>query len=112
MDKWKDSELNKMKAGGNAKASEFLKSQQDYRPSWSLQEKYNSRAAALLKDKVRQIFGTFFAYDILSYRYPREVSVKEKNNLAILHLRTSVHEPELRMIKVNKLRTNQVLESR
>lgn len=52
MDKWKDSELNKMKAGGNAKASEFLKSQQDYRPSWSLQEKYNSRAAALLKDKV------------------------------------------------------------
>ncbi|VBB29740.1 unnamed protein product [Acanthocheilonema viteae] len=52
MDKWKDSELSKMKVGGNAKAIEFLKSQSDYRSNWSLQERYNSRAAALLKDKV------------------------------------------------------------
>uniref|UniRef100_A0A0R3RQW0 Arf-GAP domain-containing protein n=1 Tax=Elaeophora elaphi TaxID=1147741 RepID=A0A0R3RQW0_9BILA len=52
MDKWKDSELNKMKAGGNAKALEFLKSQSDYRSNWSLQERYNSKAAALLRDKV------------------------------------------------------------
>ncbi|EFO22968.2 GTP-ase activating protein for Arf containing protein, partial [Loa loa] len=52
MDKWKDSELSKMKAGGNAKALEFLKSQSDYRSNWSLQERYNSRAAALLRDKV------------------------------------------------------------
>lgn len=52
MDKWKDSELNKMKAGGNTKALEFLKSQSDYRSNWSLQERYNSRAAALLRDKV------------------------------------------------------------
>lgn len=53
MDKWKDSELNKMEAGGNAKALEFLKSQSDYQSNWSLQERYNSRAAALLRDKVR-----------------------------------------------------------
>ncbi|CAG9536435.1 unnamed protein product [Cercopithifilaria johnstoni] len=52
MDKWKDSELSKMKVGGNAKALEFLKSQSDYRSNWSLQERYNSRAAALLRDKV------------------------------------------------------------
>lgn len=52
MDKWKDTELEKMKAGGNAKFREFLESQSDYDPCWSLQEKYNSRAAALFRDKV------------------------------------------------------------
>lgn len=52
MDKWKESELNKMKVGGNKMAREFLESQPDYRPNWSLKEKYSSRAAALLRDKV------------------------------------------------------------
>lgn len=54
MDKWKDVELEKMKAGGNARFREFLESQEDYDPCWSLQEKYNSRAAALFRDRVRQ----------------------------------------------------------
>lgn len=53
MDKWKDIELEKMKAGGNLKFREFLESQEDYDPCWSLQEKYNSRAAALFRDKVK-----------------------------------------------------------
>lgn len=53
MDKWKDIELEKMKAGGNAKFREFLEAQDDYEPSWSLQDKYSSRAAALFRDKVR-----------------------------------------------------------
>jgi ADP-ribosylation factor GTPase-activating protein 1 len=53
MDKWKDIELEKMKAGGNAKFREFLETQDDYEPSWSLQDKYSSRAAALFRDKVR-----------------------------------------------------------
>ncbi|XP_059975816.1 ADP-ribosylation factor GTPase-activating protein 1 isoform X1 [Mesoplodon densirostris] len=52
MDKWKDAELEKMKAGGNAKFREFLECQEDYDPCWSLQEKYNSKAAALFRDKV------------------------------------------------------------
>ncbi|XP_013362926.1 PREDICTED: ADP-ribosylation factor GTPase-activating protein 1 isoform X9 [Chinchilla lanigera] len=52
MDKWKDMELEKMKAGGNAKFREFLESQEDYDPCWSLQDKYNSKAAALFRDKV------------------------------------------------------------
>ncbi|XP_042528162.1 ADP-ribosylation factor GTPase-activating protein 1 isoform X3 [Dipodomys spectabilis] len=52
MDKWKDIELEKMKAGGNAKFREFLEAQEDYDPDWSLQDKYNSRAAALFRDKV------------------------------------------------------------
>uniref|UniRef100_A0A8C8XQJ4 ADP-ribosylation factor GTPase-activating protein 1 n=1 Tax=Panthera leo TaxID=9689 RepID=A0A8C8XQJ4_PANLE len=52
MDKWKDAELEKMRAGGNAKFREFLESQEDYDPCWSLQEKYNSKAAALFRDQV------------------------------------------------------------
>ncbi|XP_053082923.1 ADP-ribosylation factor GTPase-activating protein 1 isoform X4 [Pangasianodon hypophthalmus] len=52
MDKWKDVELEKMKAGGNEKFHLFLELQDDYNPNWSLQEKYNSRAAALFRDKV------------------------------------------------------------
>ncbi|XP_061688771.1 ADP-ribosylation factor GTPase-activating protein 1 isoform X3 [Syngnathoides biaculeatus] len=52
MDKWKDIELEKMKAGGNGKFRLFLELQDDYNSSWTLQEKYNSRAAALFRDKV------------------------------------------------------------
>ncbi len=53
MDKWKDAELEKMKVGGNRKAKDFFQSQSDYSDSWSLQDKYNSRAAALYRDKVK-----------------------------------------------------------
>jgi ADP-ribosylation factor GTPase-activating protein 1 len=52
MDKWKDSELEKMKVGGNRKAKDFFQSQSDYKPSMSINDKYNSRAAALYRDKV------------------------------------------------------------
>lgn len=43
MDKWKDSELAKMKVGGNQKAQEFFESQKDYQPMWNIYDKYNSR---------------------------------------------------------------------
>uniref|UniRef100_A0A0N5BSG2 Arf-GAP domain-containing protein n=1 Tax=Strongyloides papillosus TaxID=174720 RepID=A0A0N5BSG2_STREA len=52
MDKWKDRELMKMKVGGNTKAKEFFMSQPDYKNNWSIQEKYNSKAAAYLRDKI------------------------------------------------------------
>ncbi|XP_043976897.1 ADP-ribosylation factor GTPase-activating protein 1 isoform X4 [Gambusia affinis] len=52
MDKWKDIELEKMKAGGNGKFRLFLELQDDYDSNWTLQEKYNSKAAALFRDKV------------------------------------------------------------
>ncbi|CEF65917.1 ADP-ribosylation factor GTPase-activating protein 1 [Strongyloides ratti] len=52
MDKWKDRELMKMQVGGNRKAKEFFESQPDYKSNWSIQEKYNSKAAALLRDKI------------------------------------------------------------
>lgn len=65
MDKWKDGELAKMKAGGNKSGKEFLRTQPDFKPEWDnnsitgaskirtlLTEKYNSKALALLRDKV------------------------------------------------------------
>ncbi|XP_064420642.1 ADP-ribosylation factor GTPase-activating protein 1 isoform X2 [Latimeria chalumnae] len=52
MDKWKDSELEKMKVGGNAKFRDFVESQDDYQPGWTMQDKYNSRAVALYRDKI------------------------------------------------------------
>jgi ADP-ribosylation factor GTPase-activating protein 1 len=52
MDKWKDIELEKMKVGGNRQARLFFESQPDYSSQWTLQQKYNSRAAALYRDKI------------------------------------------------------------
>ncbi|CAF3128858.1 unnamed protein product [Rotaria sp. Silwood2] len=53
MDKWKDVELEKMKVGGNRKAKEFFASQSDYNVNtMSLQQRYNTRAAALYRDKI------------------------------------------------------------
>uniref|UniRef100_UPI00358F77B5 ADP-ribosylation factor GTPase-activating protein 1-like isoform X2 n=1 Tax=Myxine glutinosa TaxID=7769 RepID=UPI00358F77B5 len=51
MDKWKDMELEKMKAGGNARFRQFLESH-DADRNWNLQEKYNSKEAALYRDKI------------------------------------------------------------
>src|SRR5438067_1054288 len=52
MDKWKDTELEKMKVGGNRKAKQFFASQSDYNQNtMSLQQRYNTRAAALYRDK-------------------------------------------------------------
>ncbi|XP_063703713.1 ADP-ribosylation factor GTPase-activating protein 1 [Culicoides brevitarsis] len=52
MDKWKDLELEKMKVGGNQRAREFFEEQDDYDDSMSIQQKYNTRAAALYRDKI------------------------------------------------------------
>lgn len=38
--------------GGNQKAREFLDSQPDYDDTMSIQQKYNTRAAALYRDKI------------------------------------------------------------
>merc|ERR1711970_626981 len=52
MDKWKDTELNKMKVGGNRNAKDFFASQSDWNDTANLTAKYNSKAAALYKDKI------------------------------------------------------------
>ncbi|XP_035906639.1 ADP-ribosylation factor GTPase-activating protein 1 isoform X1 [Anopheles stephensi] len=52
MDKWKDVELEKMKVGGNRKAREFLEAQDDWDETMPIQRKYNTRAAALYRDRI------------------------------------------------------------
>ncbi|XP_049885344.1 ADP-ribosylation factor GTPase-activating protein 1 isoform X2 [Pectinophora gossypiella] len=52
MDKWKDIELEKMMVGGNAKAREFFESQPDYKPGMTLPQKYNTKAAAMYRQKI------------------------------------------------------------
>ncbi|XP_076765578.1 ADP-ribosylation factor GTPase-activating protein 1 [Xylocopa sonorina] len=52
MDKWKDLELEKMRVGGNKNAREFFESQPDWDESMSITQKYNTKAAALYRDKI------------------------------------------------------------
>ncbi|XP_019873497.2 ADP-ribosylation factor GTPase-activating protein 1 [Aethina tumida] len=52
MDKWKDIELDKMKVGGNRNARVFFEAQPDYDDSMTIQQKYNTKAAALYRDKI------------------------------------------------------------
>lgn len=52
MDKWKEIELEKMKVGGNRNARLFFESQPDYDDTMSIQQKYNTKAAALYRDKI------------------------------------------------------------
>lgn len=51
MDKWKESELAKMKAGGNANMKSFLQDR-SAPGGGNIQSKYNSKQAALYKDKI------------------------------------------------------------
>ena len=55
--KWKISTASNLllllKVGGNNKAKAFFKSRPDFRADMSINEKYNSKAAALYRDKVR-----------------------------------------------------------
>ncbi|XP_053684826.1 ADP-ribosylation factor GTPase-activating protein 1 [Sabethes cyaneus] len=52
MDKWKDIELEKMKVGGNRNARDFFDNQEDWDDTLPMQKKYNTRAAALYRDKI------------------------------------------------------------
>ncbi|XP_014209743.1 ADP-ribosylation factor GTPase-activating protein 1 isoform X2 [Copidosoma floridanum] len=55
MDKWKDIELEKMKVGGNRNARLFFESQPDWDDSMSITQKYNTKAAALYRDKINTL---------------------------------------------------------
>ncbi|XP_060519512.1 ADP-ribosylation factor GTPase-activating protein 1 isoform X2 [Cylas formicarius] len=52
MDKWKDVELEKMKVGGNRNARVFFEAQSDWDDNMTVQQKYNTKAAALYRDKI------------------------------------------------------------
>ncbi|XP_042236365.1 ADP-ribosylation factor GTPase-activating protein 1-like isoform X2 [Homarus americanus] len=76
MDKWKDNELEKMKIGGNKRAKEFLMSQSDYDHHAPMQQKYNTRAAALYRDKVTALSqGKSWSIESSSARNHRSTSI-------------------------------------
>lgn len=52
MDKWKDIELEKMKVGGNYKARVFFEAQPDWDDKMMINQRYNTKAAALYRDKI------------------------------------------------------------
>ncbi|EGD82911.1 hypothetical protein PTSG_03543 [Salpingoeca rosetta] len=51
MDKWKDEELERMKIGGNKRLQEWFDAR-DVPRSATMQEKYNTKAAALYRDMI------------------------------------------------------------
>ena len=55
MDKWKDTELEKMRIGGNKNAKEFFNQQDDWNWKMPISERYNTKAAALYRDKIATI---------------------------------------------------------
>ncbi|XP_055708060.1 ADP-ribosylation factor GTPase-activating protein 1 isoform X2 [Phlebotomus papatasi] len=55
MDKWKDVELEKMKVGGNKRAREFFDTQSDWDETMPIQQRYNTRAAALYREKINAL---------------------------------------------------------
>lgn len=73
MDKWKDLELEKMKMGGNRNARVFFESQDDIRDGMPLSEKYNSKCAALYKDKVSVVLNQmsrFYTTYLITFSIP------------------------------------------
>lgn len=52
MDKWKPLELAKMKSGGNLLAREFFEEEEENWDKMNIQQRYNSKAAALYRDKI------------------------------------------------------------
>lgn len=52
MDKWKDLELKKMEVGSNRLAREFFEDEEDNWDRMSISQRYNSKAAALYRDKI------------------------------------------------------------
>ncbi|KAI9139161.1 hypothetical protein BKA69DRAFT_1030756 [Paraphysoderma sedebokerense] len=98
MDKWSEEQVKKMQMGGNKKALEFFRSQPDYREGMSITEKYQSKFAALYKEKVK--FGRITPFSCCRIY---AVSCKwQFNNLhhlpACLRSRISSFQPCLRSV--------------
>jgi len=98
MDKWKDLELEKMKLGGNYNARIFFESQPDWSMSTPIQQRYNSRAAALYRDKISTIaegrtwsIETSRAKDFQSGSFSRSSSVYNANSSMENNSQRSVH---------------------
>ncbi|PIC52081.1 hypothetical protein B9Z55_002332 [Caenorhabditis nigoni] len=123
MDKWKDIELAKMKAGGNRKFAEFLQAQPDYKEKWTIQEKYNSRAAALFRDKLKDVNGLslHLRLTIMSFRLseewvlartPRPINLLEIHLLVLtteaILVTPNPQEMDLTLLKIREFSNNRL----
>lgn len=64
MDKWKETELKKMSAGGNKLAREFFEEEEENWDRMNIQQRYNSRAAAIYREKISTLAeGREWNYD-------------------------------------------------
>ena len=92
-----------MKVGGNNNARCFFESQEDYDDSMTLSEKYNSKAAALYRDKVteRKLSGGILYYvqtrpfmtfhvENMSFSIPSFTNSKGCNILFVLHVISNI----------------------
>ncbi|KAK9500803.1 hypothetical protein O3M35_001997 [Rhynocoris fuscipes] len=86
MDKWKDLELEKMKVGGNRKAREFFDSQDDWDDTLSIQQKYNSKAAALYRDKISALAQgkdwSISTANVDNYNYSSQNRLEDNYNIS------------------------------
>ncbi|XP_065358959.1 ADP-ribosylation factor GTPase-activating protein 1 isoform X2 [Calliphora vicina] len=103
MDKWKDIELEKMKVGGNRNAREFLEDQDDWNDRAPINQKYNSKAAALYRDKIATLaqgkswdineaktrLGSSASITTASYGSSSGGSAASNNNSSMAHSRNS-----------------------
>jgi hypothetical protein len=55
--------------GGNRKAREFFESQPDWDNTMSLQQRYNTKAAALYRDKVRLKIFIFAVFLVILFMH-------------------------------------------
>ena len=74
MDKWKESELEKMKVGGNRKMKSFLEEKDE--SSLPIRTKYNTKAASLYKDKVKLGRSMRYFHPFLPYYSFRLITSK------------------------------------
>jgi len=79
MDKWKESELEKMKVGGNRQAKEFFLQHANFDFSTTnFHEKYKSRVAALYREKIAwESEGKIWSIETSTVETPVETPVDE-----------------------------------
>ena len=90
MDKWKDLELEKMKVGGNKKAHCFLEDEPDWNDRLPIQQKYNSKAAALYRDKISTLAqGKAWDYNEASKRVGSPNNTNHSNGSNMTYSKSS-----------------------
>ena len=95
--------MNKtFQAGGNRRAREFLESQDDWDPLANINQRYNTRAAALYKDKVILEFGIQVPY--VFGKFQKHTNEKKtKNSLKLCGNTNAVNDEKIFTVILNSV---------